>query len=1115
MRNKLLLGAAAIALIAPAAMAQETTSIIRGTVTAMGQPVSGASVTVTNTANGAKSQATTASDGRFSFPGLQPGGPFTVEVTSPQGNKTVTDIFTVIQQPFEVPIDLSTNENAAAASTDASPAATATTGDIVVTASRIARAGVRSTGPQTVLDQVAISKVASVNRDIRALERRDPLAQFDPSNGTYGAVSFAGVNPRFNRFTINGVTVGDQFGLNADASPTGRGPVPYDAIASFSTSFAPYDIRQTGFTGGAIDVTLLSGSNDYHVNGFYSQSKDSLQGRRIGSNILTVPKYNSVTYGATLSGPIIRDKLFFMVSGERNTDPRPFSPSSVSGVPGLTDATLALVTGPAQSLYGYDPGTVLALTQNKDEKVVGQINWNVIDGQRLSLTYINAYDQNDSLQNTSVTNPASPSLGLSSNAYRTSETLHAGIAQLNSDWTSNLSTEARFIYKTYKRGQDPELGRGFSQFRVCTDATSVGSITACSTGTTGMPIGSPTIAYGPDISRQTNTLSTKTYQGSFLTRLRLGTHDLKLLAEFTRNSTVNNFLQYSAGGYYFDSLANYNNKNADQLILGQAVNGQPDGAQAKFAYDQWAFGIQDDWQVTDRLLVTYGVRETLFASVDAPVANPFFQSRYGFPNSKTYKGLTEFEPRIGFNYRATDRLRFRGGFGIFAGGNPDIYLSNSFSNTVLSNRVTFTRSPTAAAGCTVSAGTATAAVCAAALNGINGSVVNPVASAFVTSNTSTLSNSTTNALAPNFQLPSSYKATLSADYKVRGLTIGADYIFTKVREAIIFSDARSVVVGTLPDGRPRYAEQPIPGGTSNFADTNADIILGDTTRGRSHIGVVRANYDFPFGLSIGGSYTRQDVKDVSPATSSVALSNYASQASTDPNFPSYGTSSDESKWRVTYSVGFDHAFFRDYRTVLQLFGDTRAGRPYSFTMQDNTGTRSSVFGTLGNNDRYLLYVPASTTDPIVSYDSAATQANLDGLINSTDLKKYRGRIVPKNTQFNRPFTRIDLHVEQEIPTFIGKSRFTLFGDIENLPNLLNHNWGGLRQLGFPYTGSVVNVTCLAFATPTGASATGVVANNTSQPCAQYRYSSYRLPNTAAVNLSNSLYLIRVGARFKF
>ena len=1097
MRNKLFLGVAAAALIAPmGAMAQETTSVIRGTVTQDGAPVAGAQVVVTNVPSGTRSTASTDASGGFTLPGLRVGGPFTVDVTSPQGNTSVTDIYTIAGQPYEVPVEL------------ASAGAT-TTADVVVTASSIARSGVSSDGPQTVLGQKAISKVASINRDIRDIERRDPFATLDLSNSR--AVSFAGVNPRFNHFTINGVTVGDTFGLNPDASPTGRGPIPFDAIGQVSISIAPYDFRQGGFQGGAIDTVLLSGTNEFHGTGFYSQSRDELQGKRIGSTRFVVPNYKSETYGATFDGPIIKDKVFFMVSAERNTDPRPLTPSSIGQVPGLTQGKLDAVTGPAQALYGYDPGEVLAITNNKDEKIVGRVDWNITDGQKLSLSYVNAFDSQTALQNSS-TSTTTPSLGLSSNAYTTTELLRAGIVQLNSDWTDNFSTEARGIYRSNKRGQDPVNGLGFAQFRVCTDPT----MPATNTSITACQNGSPTVAFGPDISRQTNTLFTDTWDGSFLTRLRLNNHELKLLAEFSENRTTNNFLQYSAGGYYFDNLTNYNGKNADQLIVGQALNGQFDGAAAQFHYDQWTFGVQDDWKISDALSVSYGVRYDLDGMRDAPAFNQFFQNRYGFPNTQTYKGVDNFQPRLSFNYRPTGNLKFRGGFGVFGGGSPDIYLSNSFSNTILSNRVTFTRAANAA-GCTISGvATPTAAqapLCAAALNNVDGKTLSPTVTSYVSStNPASLQGSNTGALDPNFKLPSVYKATLSGDYTIFGVNFGADYIFTRTREALIFQDIRLNQVGTLPDGRPRYVSK------LGFTDTNYDILLTNTTKGRAHVADVRFNKNFDWGLSLAGSYTYQNVKDVAAATSSTINSNYTNQAFGDPNVPAYGTSNDQTKWAFKYSLGYDHAFFGDYRTVFQLFGETRAGRPYSFTMIDNTGNNSPVFGTINtaNTDRYLLYVPTSTTDPIVSYDSAATQTALDTLISNTKLKDYRGSIAPKNIARSGAFTRIDLHLEQELPTFVGKSRISLFADIENLPNLLNHNWGGLRQLGFPQTASVIQVSCLSAPTATGvAPGAGVTNTASTQTCAQYRYSSFREPNEKALTVAQSLYLIRVGARFTF
>ena len=1108
MRTNLFIGAAMVTMIAPTgAMAQETTAAIRGTVTSAGTPVAGATVLATETQSGTRSTATTNTDGSFSFNGLRPGGPYTVVVTSPTGNKTITDIFTVVQQTYELPIELADTAEGAG-----------TGGDIVVTASRVAGAGTRSDGPQTILTQSDVRKVASVNRDIRDIEKRDPFATLDLSNtgDRGGAVSFAGVNPRYNKFTINGVTVGDTFGLNQDASPTNRGPVPFDAIGQVSLSIAPYDFRQSNFQGGVIDAVLKSGTNKFHGTGFYSENTDGLTGNKIGSNVIVNPKFNSKTYGAELDGPIIKDRLFFMVTAEKNVDPRPFS-TLLGQIPNLNQGIIDNINGITAAKYPtVVPGNTLVVNPRKDEKIVGRIDANITDGQKLSLSYVNSYDSLVS-QNGTSTSATGPSYGLSSNAYALTELLRAGIVQLNSQWTDNFSTEARGIYRKTVRGQEPLNGRNSGQFTVCDDPTFATTPfstvqTAAAQSVTGCSSGSPKVVFGPDNSRQTNQLNFDTVEGSLLARYHAGDHEVKLLIDVTQNHTYNNFVQNSLGSWYFDSLADYNAGNANQLIYAAPVA----PAAADFRYTQIAFGFQDDWQVTPNLTVTYGARESIYAQNEAPVYNPYFDARYNFTNTKTYKGLELFEPRASFSFRPDGKfshLRLRGGAGIFGGGTPDIYLSNSFSNTITTNSVTITRSASGANTCT---GGVPVAVCNAALNGVTGTV-SPLVTAYATNVTgsTTLPRTNTGALDPNFRLPRELKATLSADYKFFGIDFGADYYFSKNIDGVVFTDARSVQLGVLPDGRPRYGN-PYTG----FADTNYDIIVKNSTKGRSHVGVIRASKDFGFGLSLGGSISAQDVRDVGDATSSTINSNYRYQSFADPNNAVYGISDNQTRYEFKYSIGFDHAFYRDYKTRIQLFGDTKAGRPFSYTMLDNVTTRSAVFGTVlttgTTSPTNLLYVPTGPNDPIVSYDSAATQAALDGYVNSSVLKKYRGVIAPKNIARNRANTRIDLHLEQEFPTFVGKSRVTLFADILNLPNLLNSKWGGLRQLGFPYSATLVTVQCLSTATPTGtAPAAGVINTTTAQTCAQYRYSAFTNPNTAAVNVTQSLYAIRVGARFSF
>ena len=1087
MRHNLFLGVAAVALVAPmGAMAQETTSTIRGSVTAAGAPVAGAQVAVIDTGTNSRSTATTDASGAFSVGNLRPGGPYTVEVTSASGNSTVTDIFTVVGQPYDLPVEIAGEESGT---------------DIVVTASSLARAGTTSDGPQTVLTQREISRVASINRDIRDLARRDPFARFEDTSGSGGGrtISFAGINPRFNRFSIDGVVVSDNFGLNSDANPTRRGPVPMDAIGQFSVSIAPYDVRQGNFLGGAIDAVLTSGTNTFHGNGFYSQNTDGLTGEKIGRNFDTNFDFKSETYGATLSGPIIKDKLFFMISGERNTEGNPLSP--VPGqIPGLTQGLIDSVTGTADTVYGFDAGAPLTISQDKDEKIVGKITWNINDDHRLSLSYINAFDTTTFQQNTS-TNSANPTIGLSSNGYSLTELLRAGIAQLNSQWTEAFSTEARFLYKSYERGQVPNNGNGFAQFSVCGDALSGGTANACTAG-------SPRVFFGPDSSRQANEFYTDTYSGSVLARLNMNGHDLKVFGQYDEVRIFNLFLQNATGNYYFDSLADFQARRANSVTFQAPASGNINDAAADFQYRQWSFGIQDDWQVTDRLNVSLGMRYDLFDGDGGIPYNGGFAQRYGFSNTKDFAGLGLFQPRIGVNWEPIDNVKIRGGFGVFGGGTPDIYLSNSYSNAgagvggVGINSVTVLR--TGPNTYTLNGATLDPAVGAAVLNNVSGSTI-PAQLQGLIPNTGPNGLANINALANDFRIPSVYKATLSADWTPQeflggGWRFGADYYFSRARDTLRFVDLRSTPIGTLPDGRTRYG--PLVG-----TNTNTDIVLLNGDKGRSHVGVVRVDKAFDFGLLLNFSYALQDVKDETPATSSTAGSNYANGAFRG-DAAAYGTANDQVAWSFKYGVGYDHAFFGDYRTVFQLFGETQAGRPYSFTMEDaGSSVRSAVFGLTGRDDRYLLYVPTSGTDPLVTYDSQATQDTLNSIIESSKLKDYRGKVAPRNIARSRAYTRIDLHLEQEIPTFVGRSRLSVFADIQNVPNLLNRNWGGFRQVVFPYVEDVVRVTCL--------DAAGVANTAPNQPCVRYRYSAPIRPNDAVPEIRPSLYFIRLGARFKF
>ncbi|MFA5988579.1 MAG: carboxypeptidase regulatory-like domain-containing protein [Sphingomonas sp.] len=1099
MRTKLIICASVIALIAPVhAYAQETTAIIRGKVTNQGASAGGASLTLTHIPSGTVSATTAAADGSFQLAGLRAGGPFRLVATKNGASATITDIYTAVGQPFDLSVELAGAE------------------EIVVTA-RSLSSGASSQDPQTIISASEILNIASVNRDVRQIERRDPFADYDFNNGT---ISFVGTNTRFNAFTVNGANVNDRFGLNADSSPTRRGPIPLDAIEQVSVSVAPVDISQGSFTGGVVDVTLRAGTNRFQGTGFWSLNTPGLTSKRVGDR--PVARQNpSHTYGGSLSGPIIKDKLFFQVTGERTTQGQsvaagPGDQNFATPIPNLTSAQITQIQNLSNSLYGFNPGDPISQRPEVDEKIVGRIDWNITDRQKLFLTYTNSYDSIVNTASTS-TSTSTPSLGLISNAVRITELQRSGQIQLNSDWSSSFSTELRGGYLSSVRGQGPATGEYFPQFTVCLDPsrTTNGLGTANTSTITACTPGVPRLVFGTEINRQVNTFFADTYQASFTGRLKLSNHNIKFLVSYDRYRNRNEILRFGLGAYNFDTIDDFINRNASSLTLQRPVSGDAADAVNDFIDINYTFGLQDSWAITPTFNLTYGGRYDLFDTEGRPTTNVNFINRYGYSNTGTLAGRGIFQPRIGFDWKPSKRLKLRGTGGIYAGVPPTVYLENSFAQTgVLTNTVNVNLNNNQAGANRYTNGILNA-VGDAALRGVTGATFNPTLLNFLQTNTGSLQAAETDAIAPDFRIPSVWRATLSADYRLNlgplgdGWNIGLSYLFNKQRSQVLFEDVRLVQTGTLPDGRPRYGVFP---GVQDSG--SGDFVIFNTDSGRSHVGVVRVAKSWKNGLSLNGSFTLSDITERSTSSASVALSNYNSSVYADPNVAALGTANNERKWQFKYGAQYEHAFFGDYLTTISLYGESKAGNPYSFTFQDNSGqTRSPVFGTIGSNSRYLLYVPTGLDDPRVSYDNATTQAQLEALISSTALKNYRGQIAAKNIGRGRASNRLDLHVAQQIPTFVGGSRVTLYGDIENVLNLIDPSLGILNTQGSAL--AVVRVACLSQPVTTGTSAATGVTNQTSLPCAQYRYSQFIQPNEAGISVGGSLYTIRLGVRISF
>lgn len=1119
----------ACAAAAPAVYAQETTSAIRGAVTdSAGAPVGGAGVVVTHLPSGTRAVATTRTDGTFDSRGLRVGGPYQVVVTANGFEKqTVSEITLGVGEPFRFAVALT--------------AEAANQEEIVVTASKLKRAIVLETGSASQFNAEDIAGVASVARDIRDTLRRDPLVTFDPSTR---AVSIAGATGRSNRFSVDGVAIQDDFGLNQGGLPSIRGIVSLEAIDQVALNSAPFDVAEGNFTGGSINAIMKSGTNEFKGAAYFTYGNENLTGDTL-RGAPQILDFTFKNYGAFLSGPIIKDKLFLALNYEKLTESRPYDiglagEGYANDIPNIGNpsttaddrAVVDQIRGIVKSTYNYDTLDTVKSLPERDRKISGKLDWNITDDHRLALTYINHFNAVPPASAfAGSTSSTSPYVGLKTNFYETTEASKIYTGQVNSRWTDIFNTEMRVSYRDYKRGQipyeSPATGPDFGQFRVCTNPTSVVSAPAGQPANTLTSCGNSAIVIlGPDVFRHANELATTNLNSALTANLTLGSHALKIRAEYQRVRVTNLFVANSDGAFYFDSIADLQNRRASSVLYANALTGNPRDAVAKFGFRQYSIAAQDTWTVNDSLTVLAGLRYDWLDQDQNVVLNPNFVTRYGFANTKTLNGLNLLQPRLGINWEASDRLKLSGGAGLFGGGSPIVFVSNSYSNDGFRlNTVDLRRSGTGATFTDEAAGAQPSNILtigSAALDNVNGlnfpsqvdaylGLGNPLAPP--------ISNAPVNSIAQNFQLPSSWRYNVSANYDASLGFLGdnwnfrGDLLYSSTKNGLQWNDLRAgPAVGTLPDGRNRY---------STAGGANSDIQLLNTKDGRAYIASLGISKDWEFGLGFGFSYTYTNVKDVvSFPGSSTANGGYEVVAS-DPNRSELGRSSLEIRDNFKLRLSFKRAFFGNNETRFELFAEHRSGRPYSFVFGDNTpsssvagcgGTRSCVFGTRGNN-RYQVYVPdfaqAVTRDaqgrPVVGFVTFQNDANLatfQALVQSSGLNDQQGRIADKGTDRNPSFTKLDMRVSQQLPFFYGK--FTAFADIENFLNLLNSNWNSFRQYGDAV--KIADVSCL--------NAAGAQVNPQTSGCSRYLYNNISVP-TLNTSAKDSLWAVRVGIRYEF
>ncbi|MEM1403119.1 MAG: TonB-dependent receptor [Pseudomonadota bacterium] len=938
--------------------AQETTAAVRGVVTgSSGSPVAGATVTVTSLATGLTRTATTDDVGGYYIRQLPAGSNYRVSVASEQGGASTESINLTVGQQAQLNYRLSAVEEVI----------------VVGTAAVVADTAI---GPTAVFDLSAIQDSPAINRNINDIIGQDPRIYIDQSS-SQDAIQCNGANPRFNSLTVDGIRLNDGFGLNSNGYPTQRMPFPFDSISSVAVEMAPMSVVYGGFSACNINAVTKSGSNELFGSVFMDYTSDSLQGDSLEGDDIAVTDYDETRYGFELGGALIKDKLFFYGAYEKyegvDFNNRGAIGSGAVNEVLVTQAELDEIAAISRDVYGFDPGTSAPGNFDfEDEKYIAKLDWYATDTQRVALTYM----YNDSFN-------ATPSDGdlvefeFSDHFYNRGAELTSMIGSLYSDWTDNFSTEIRIARTDVDFLQQPRAGNEFGEIRVELDDVDV--------------------YLGGDDSRHANELDYTIDQFVFRGRYQLGSHTITGGYEREEYDIFNLFYQHVDTEIRFDGIENFRNGLADRVYYGNALSNNQDDIAESFSYAINYFYLQDEWQVNDKLTVTYGIRYDYYETDDAPNLNSDFQASYGFGNNQTLDGRDLIQPRFGLTYDFSENLSFRGGVGLFSGGNPNVWLSNTYSNT------NTTAVQARIDGMDLFAQNYVNCESGVPVQGPGYCVPQDIADVVAAGDGS---NFEMNHLDPDFDIPGEWKYTAGLTwYAPMDWTITADLQIGRGVDSAIWKRADLDRVGTNDLGYPIYDSVRTP----SFELTNAS----DGNESESLAFGAFKSWANGFDLRVGYAWTQ--AQDVNPMTSSIAFSNYIFRAFEDPQAETLGDSDWAIEHRFTTVLNYTADFFGGYETRISLFGQYNSGIPYSITLNGAAGT-----------------IGAYGFTPFLDFEE--------------NVLPIGGK---RNGEEGSSFGKIDMRISQEIPGFSKDHRGQAFFVVDNLTNLLNDEWGIFREPNRP------------------------------------------------------------------
>jgi len=962
-----------------------TTSAVSGRVTGdNGQAVAGAQVTATNAENGSVSRTVTSADGRYTITGLQPGS-YTLAV-SRLGLQTST----------RSGVRLSLGQTAQ--------------NDFVVTSGAVALTGITAvaernpiissgrTGSSSVVSDSTLRRSPSLTRDLQDFTRLVP--QLAVTNTTTGAVSAAGRNNRYNNLQIDGAANNDLFGLSGSGSPAGQGngkAITLEAIKEVQVVIAPYDVRQSGFTGASVNAITRSGTNRFQgsISGY--QRNEALTGlfnTFADTQSVKLRDFSQGSYSGAFGGPIVRDKAFFFVAGELGRREEPGLYAAGDNVQlGVTKQQADLLASQLAAL-GYDAGTTGPKSYRQpNQNIFGRLDFNLSANNRLTIrnNWISA--RRDNIGRNSTSNYT-----LGNADYVQFAKTNSLVAQLNSGFGGRFFNEFRVGYLT-ERDHRETPGDPFPRITVT------------------MSSGRSVIA-GTENSSVANVLRQNVLEITNDLSVSAGAHNLTLGTSNQFINFYNLFFQNGYGIYTFtsDSLFLAGRPSSFQ-VQHLAPGGKP---AADFNVRSLSGYLQDRWNASDNLVVTLGLRLDHSSLPDKPSNNPLVPQFYpGRSTSNPPSPGIIFSPRFGFNWDLTGdkTTQLRGGAGLFAGRPLYVWISNLYGNTGV-DYINF-RCATQATSPTF--------------------VADPLNQPTACAGTG-VANLIVNTADPDLKPPQVARYDLAIDRQLPfGLVATLEGIYTRTVHDLFYRDL-AIGVDSLHrtvEGRPllqlNTAKTPGLGDVFDVSNTNKGSTYSIT-------GQLQRPFRDDWEASI--AYTFGHAKDVNSLTSSVAQSNFQfNLARFDPNNPELTTSNYDIPHRIVGLASKRFHFFRGLPTDLTVVYIGQSGQPYSYAY--NGDINGDGFTA---ND--LIYVPKDVNDILfagtATVSSAQSAQNFDKFIESVEcLREQRGQILRRNSCRLPWSSRVDLKFSQNLQIMRSQTaQFTV--DVVNFGNLLNSEWG--RQL---------------------------------------------------------------------